>query len=216
MVGKTRGQHEFLPGHADRRREKAARTGVLGRRGAGTRYANSAADRAQRLHSPLSDGPRVTRGKEDCMTITGSRYVVAAAALAAILGGSRLAAQTPPAQSAPAVKVQAAHGFVGISGSESYAAYCAACHGVGGKGNGPAAPALKMPVPDLTTLTKRHGTFDAIGIERSIVGADRRPAAHGDLTMPVWGPVFKSSGSDQAALLRAKNLVDYLKSIQEK
>ena len=38
------------------------------------------------------------------------------------------------------------------SGEEMFDAYCAACHGKDGKGNGPAAAELKMPPPDLTTL----------------------------------------------------------------
>jgi mono/diheme cytochrome c family protein len=42
------------------------------------------------------------------------------------------------------------------SGQEMYIAYCASCHGRDAKGNGPAAPALKIPATDLTTLTIRH------------------------------------------------------------
>ena len=144
--------------------------------------------------------------------------MMAAAALAAILGGPRLAAQAPPGQSKPTIKQEAAHGFVAIEGKETFAAYCAACHGATGKGNGPAAPALKMPVPDLTTLAQRHGgTFNAISIERQITGVDKMTPAHGDLTMPIWGPIFKATApSDSTATLRARNLVDYLKSIQVK
>jgi mono/diheme cytochrome c family protein len=37
------------------------------------------------------------------------------------------------------------------SGKEMYISYCAACHGTDGKGNGPAASALKIPPADLTT-----------------------------------------------------------------
>ena len=147
--------------------------------------------------------------------------MMAAAALAAILGGPRLAAQAqaPPAQTKPTVVQKEAYGFVGIEGKDTFAAYCAACHGAAGKGNGPAAPALKMPVPDLTTFAQRHGgTFNTISIERQITGVDKTvPAAHGDLTMPIWGPIFKATAaSDATATLRAKNLVDYLKSIQVK
>ena len=43
------------------------------------------------------------------------------------------------------------------SGAENYKAYCAACHGVSGKGDGPAAPALKIPPTDLTRLTANAG-----------------------------------------------------------
>ena len=40
------------------------------------------------------------------------------------------------------------------SGPEMYTSYCAVCHGLDGKGNGPAAEALKVPPPDLTALAK--------------------------------------------------------------
>src|ERR1039458_2426386 len=42
------------------------------------------------------------------------------------------------------------------SGQEMYTAYCAVCHGKEGKGNGPAAEALKVPPPDLTILARKN------------------------------------------------------------
>ena len=155
------------------------------------------------------------------MRITGPRCVMAAAALAAIVGGARLAAQAqaPPGGAKPQIKQTHDSGaFVGIEGKDTYAAYCAVCHGASGKGNGPASPALKLPVPDLTTLGQRHGTFDAMTVEAIILGKDRMPAAHGDVAMPIWGPIFKAKAADSepTAKLRARNLVEYLKSIQVK
>ena len=35
--------------------------------------------------------------------------------------------------------------------------YCASCHGLDARGNGPAAFVLKTTPPDLTALAKRHG-----------------------------------------------------------
>src|ERR1039457_514126 len=43
------------------------------------------------------------------------------------------------------------------SGEQMYATYCAVCHGTKGTGNGPAAPAIKFPPPDLTMLSQNHG-----------------------------------------------------------
>src|ERR1039458_2265890 len=43
------------------------------------------------------------------------------------------------------------------SGNEMYRAYCAACHGTDGKGDGPASEALKSRPLDLTDLAKRNG-----------------------------------------------------------
>jgi mono/diheme cytochrome c family protein len=40
------------------------------------------------------------------------------------------------------------------SGQEMFVNYCAACHGKDGKGDGPAAPALKVAPADLTALAQ--------------------------------------------------------------
>src|ERR1700674_202975 len=42
------------------------------------------------------------------------------------------------------------------SGKNMFLNYCASCHGVDGKGNGPAAAALKPAPTDLTTLAKAN------------------------------------------------------------
>ena len=44
-----------------------------------------------------------------------------------------------------------------VRGPDLYHAHCAACHGPEGKGNGPAAAALKTKPADLTILTKNNG-----------------------------------------------------------
>lgn len=104
------------------------------------------------------------------------------------------------------------------SGKEMYDAYCASCHGKDGKGDGPAAPAMKMPVTNLTTLAaKNGGTFPAAHIAAMIQGDSMVPA-HGSKDMPVWGPIFMSIGGHSAAQvqLRIRNLTNYLESIQVK
>src|SRR3990172_1216399 len=56
-------------------------------------------------------------------------------------------------------------------GPDLYRFYCATCHGRDGKGNGPAAPALKVPPPDLTVLTRRqNGVFPSVDVETIIRG----------------------------------------------
>jgi len=148
------------------------------------------------------------------MATTRGRWLVAAAAATLFLGGWGRADVV--AQQAPQVKRAPPPSSVGISGMETYATYCAVCHGVDGRGHGPAAPALKMPVPDLTTLAARQGGFKTTMIESTIRGNDRMPAAHGSLAMPIWGPIFRAgANNDQAVVtLRLRNLIEHLKLIQ--
>lgn len=104
------------------------------------------------------------------------------------------------------------------SGRQMYDAYCASCHGQGGKGNGPAAPALKMVPTDLTQLAaKNGGTFPEQHVAQVVKG-DSMTAAHGSKEMPVWGPVFLhlSSQNTAAMQLRVRNLAKYIQSMQQK
>lgn len=123
----------------------------------------------------------------------------------------RADAQTPQIKEVPATAIAS------VDGRDSFGAYCAACHGRDAKGNGPAAPALKGPIPDLTTIARRNaGKFDAMAIQRVISGSDKARPAHGAPEMPIWGPVFRGVQSDAAASVRLANLVRFLESIQQK
>jgi mono/diheme cytochrome c family protein len=107
-----------------------------------------------------------------------------------------------------------------VEGRDNFKAYCAVCHGTDAKGNGPAAPAMKVPVPDLTLIAKRHdGKFDPIAIERTIRGTDKSMStpAHGVEDMPIWGDVFRSAGSltPSTTTIRVRNLVTYLQGLQQ-
>jgi mono/diheme cytochrome c family protein len=115
----------------------------------------------------------------------------------------------------PTIKRVPAQRTDSLDGQTLYSAYCAVCHGKEGKGDGPAAPALKTPPADLTTITKRYGQFPRTTIEAAILGEEKPVAAHGSREMPVWGPVFRKGGRDVATLSTA-NLIDYLRSIQAK
>jgi mono/diheme cytochrome c family protein len=103
------------------------------------------------------------------------------------------------------------------NGEANYKAYCAACHGMGAKGDGPAAPALKLPPTDLTRLAvNTSGKFPMIHVEAMIRNAEN--PAHGSKDMPVWGPVFRSisNGSQADVELRVTNLAKYIESLQVK
>ena len=104
------------------------------------------------------------------------------------------------------------------SGRQMFDAYCASCHGQGGKGNGPAAPALKSTPTDLTQLAvKNGGNYPASHIVQVIKG-DMMTAAHGSKEMPVWGPVFLYLEQQDPAMaqLRVRNLTKYIESMQQK
>jgi len=119
-------------------------------------------------------------------------------------------------QAGTAVKSTEFQPLVSVDGSDNFLAYCAACHGVTGKGDGPAVPALKVPPPDLTIMARRAGKFDRVAVERFIAGLDKVPAAHGSAGMPMWGPIFKSQGPREVASMRLQNLVKHLESIQRR
>jgi mono/diheme cytochrome c family protein len=105
-----------------------------------------------------------------------------------------------------------------VSGAQIFKDNCAVCHGLEGKGDGPAAAALKVPPPDLTTLAKRHdGKFPADYVATVLRNGVKTPA-HGNAEMPIWGPIFELMNrlDETQTNLRITNLTNYLKSLQKK
>ena len=105
------------------------------------------------------------------------------------------------------------------TGEVLYRHYCASCHGLTGKGDGPLAASLRRPPIDLTTLRRRGGgRFDEAAVMAAIDGR-RVVTEHGPREMPVWGVVFEEELKDQpytryTGALRSRILADYLRSIQ--
>ncbi len=121
------------------------------------------------------------------------------------------------AQKTNVVTVPAPH-TAATSGKQMYQAYCATCHGIGGKGDGPVASALKVPPADLTALSNRNnGKFPSVQVVNIITGPSGA-AAHGTKEMPVWGPIFRTMEHqhESEVRLRVANLTDYIKSLQQK
>jgi mono/diheme cytochrome c family protein len=101
------------------------------------------------------------------------------------------------------------------SGQVLYGRYCAACHGIAGRGDGPAASALRPLPTDLTRLDSTSGE-----LMRQIDGR-RTVRAHGSAEMPVWGVVFEQSRIGEphrrrTALLQVQAIADYVRSLRER
>ena len=105
-----------------------------------------------------------------------------------------------------------------VSGVEMFKSYCASCHGPQGKGDGPAASAMKRAPSDLTMLAKKNqGKFPELHVSY-VLGMKEDVAAHGSNDMPIWGTLFArmESGDNTFTKLRIHNLVTYIESIQAK
>ena len=105
-------------------------------------------------------------------------------------------------------------------GGQYFVRYCSACHGMEGRGDGPAASALDPPPADLTRIAQRRGgRFPVAEITAFIDGRSVVPA-HGRREMPVWGERFgEIVGHDELgeAVVRShlRFLIAYLRSIQQ-
>lgn len=118
------------------------------------------------------------------------------------------AQQQPPP---PKVKVEPAKPINASDAQAMFKSYCAPCHGVSGKGDGPAAAALTPKPADLSQFAKRRGgTFSAKDFEDKLNGNAMVPA-HGSTDMPIWGPIFRQLGNPE---LRIANLRKYVESLQ--
>lgn len=106
------------------------------------------------------------------------------------------------------------------TGAQLYAEFCASCHGLKGRGDGPVAASAQAAVPDLVGLARRHGgKFPTEEVHRFVDGRSV-PRAHGTVQMPVWGREFLGFDADDATHRRRvaeliDRLVEYLRAIQE-
>lgn len=135
---------------------------------------------------------------------------------AVLLAGLFAAASTAPDEKAKSRQHDPGRLTQSLNGVDIYRAHCASCHGVAGKGDGPVAPALNTPIPDLSTITQRSGGVFPVARVRKIIMGDEVIVGHGSREMPIWGPIFHQIQEDRDyGDVRLQNITDYLKSIQK-
>jgi mono/diheme cytochrome c family protein len=106
------------------------------------------------------------------------------------------------------------------NGRQMYMSYCAPCHGVYGRGNGPVAPHLRKQPVDLSALSKSNGgRFPAERVKAALrFGATNSPRATAQ--MPVWGPILAGVDNGYSGQFRGTPRIiilnQYLESLQAK
>lgn len=104
------------------------------------------------------------------------------------------------------------------TGQETFARYCASCHGARGDGTGPVAGVIRGTIPDLTALASRSGGVFPADRVASYIDGRSLPPVHGSRTMPVWGATFDATArlvvNAESAGPRVADIVEYLRSIQ--
>jgi mono/diheme cytochrome c family protein len=103
---------------------------------------------------------------------------------------------------------------------------CAACHGKGGKGDGPLVEFLKQTPPDLTMLSKKNGGVYPQAKVYDWIRDAKKVRAHGTEEMPIWGDRYSKeiieyygpdyTGPGSSVQQRILELVFYIGTIQQK
>jgi mono/diheme cytochrome c family protein len=110
---------------------------------------------------------------------------------------------------------------------DEYVRYCASCHGLTGKGDGPVAAILKTPPTDLSRLSAANNGVFPVTRVYEIIDGRANVTAHGSRDMPVWGNMYRSQltypGSpvtpeNMESLIRVRilGLIEYLQTLQGK
>lgn len=144
------------------------------------------------------------------------KFIGAAVIVMLVLGS--LLTQGALAQTAPQVKHVPITNVPSNAGKEMFNSYCAVCHGSDGKGDGPAASAMKTPPTDLTLLAQKNGGKYPSAHVASVLRGQASMPSHGSQDMPIWGPLFSSisQGHQSQVQQRTANLVTYIGSLQAK
>ena len=211
-----------LAAHGLRRREILRRDGDYSGRAGSEKARRAAGGGPENSTAALHVYRRARRGdgwsytqvvQEVSVKLSTTLFVALLATLVLVTGLTSLgAAQTTGPKNPDLVPTS-------LAGQDLFQLYCSSCHGRDGKGGGHAAPALKVPPADLTTIAQRNmGAFPADSVTASITGKKRLSTpAHGSSDMPVWGPIFKGLDTrDAINAARIESVVKYIESIQAK
>lgn len=149
-------------------------------------------------------------------TMTKIKLVSSLYLLSAIFFGLALIPQATKAQD---VDLENSEIFALRSGAADFKYYCASCHGIKGKGDGPIAAALLTKPADLTRISARNnGKFPTERV-MNIIDGRNQVMAHGPRDMPVWGYEFDWDPQNIPVTPDAKErihfLTDYLKTLQK-
>jgi hypothetical protein len=108
-------------------------------------------------------------------------------------------------------------------GRNQYEVYCQICHGVEGRGDGPAGDVLHLRPSDLTQMAKNNGGEFPWSETFRIIDGRSKVEAHEQKGMPVWGERWTEErftedephGGEDAAYARIRCVAHYLSTIQE-
>ena len=111
--------------------------------------------------------------------------------------------------------------YAAMSGQDLYGRFCASCHGISGRGDGPVSASLRVEVPDLTLVAHRaNGTYPR---ERVMHIIDGRYiiVAHGTRIMPVWGEDLAgleigNPDAERSSQTLIGRLADYVGTLQRR
>jgi mono/diheme cytochrome c family protein len=109
--------------------------------------------------------------------------------------------------------------YVSMSGEDLYRRFCASCHGVEGRGDGPVAASFRVEVPDLTQTARRMQDKDARDRIVRIIDGRYILGAHGTRLMPVWGEDLSrleigNPDAERSTQLIIEKLADYVRGLQ--
>lgn len=140
-------------------------------------------------------------------------YIKVALAVAVVLCPRFLAvAQGKPKTDVPIPPITAV-----AAGQETFRSYCASCHGLDARGDGPLRAVLKDAPSDLTQLSRRNGCKFPARMIQDVLNGNRLLPAHGSREMPIWSDAFRSTNRDESMVkIKISNLVLYIESFQQK